>query len=399
MGWYLTEIKPFSSGGGAGTMALQLPLRGAVAAARRLPREGERWVYAGAVYCVHPPGNPSGRWRVQSLWSLPALRAESGNFAWRVGSRRRAVVWSDAFARVLRHGLAPWPRIAALSLGVWTGEWSGLPTWFRHLYLEGGVLHVLALSGQHVVLLAWWLRWALILLLWCLPGVALPTRARWANRFCVVLPAMVGSCLLLTSGGVGSVQRAFFAAAVAAVAQKLAVPCNPERSLLWGLAVWVVCLPQSFWDRSWILSASAAWLLALVRTASTGFSLPKRGVALALGVPLLLLPLSLFFFGRAAYLSPLYGIVLTPLWEWCLIPFGFVAPLALWLPQPLGHSLLAAGEVFLRRVVAWHAAVPPDFAGAYALGYVPTVWELLLYFFVLRSALLRGRRGALSGPD
>ena len=57
---------------------------------------------------------------------------------------------SQRFTLHLEHVFKGYPGLLAFELAVWTGKTEGLPAFFKTFYKEGGLLQVLALSGQHV---------------------------------------------------------------------------------------------------------------------------------------------------------------------------------------------------------------------------------------------------------
>jgi predicted membrane metal-binding protein len=338
---------------------------------------GRRLFVSGPARCRRPARNPSGdrkplEWAVSSSGSRSWPSAEPLPFGARVREKFRGAVHSS---------LGPWPGLRALSLATWTGDGGALPEELSKLYREGGLLHVLALSGQHVAVLA---------VLLALFGRALVVAgARWYPRAAarvarlfrerLILSALL---LALVSDGLAPLRRALVMVVGAHLLQRRRFHVG-MLSLIAGSAAGLLLVdPGLLQSPSFCLSVAATALLTRVGAGGGSFS---GYVFLAWAMPLLTAPLSAHYFAKLSFLAPLWNFALVGLWSVLWLPLGFLAPLlGLCFPSTLAPFAETAWTGFLdlnRRVshlgpLAYGAVIRPWALEA-------ALWETLLVICLL----------------
>ena len=148
-----------------------------VPAGGRTPAAGERWRCAG--WISRKPGE--GR-RTPEMWargrgSFARLESEPGPF-----SPRRLLARARAgLSRRMGIGLDHAPEAADLNRAILLGERWRLPRRLKDMFASAGVMHVFAVSGLHVMVVAQMLLAAMLLCGASLRGAVLPTLAAlWA---------------------------------------------------------------------------------------------------------------------------------------------------------------------------------------------------------------------------
>ena len=188
------------------------------------------------------------------------------------------------------------PR-AALALGMVLGRDERLSERVRGEFRDSGLAHLLAASGQNVMLLA-------ALAVGLLGALGAGLRAR-------MLGALVLIALYVPLAGAGpSIQRAAVMGAAAIAATLAGRPASRWYALLLAAAVTLLASPRAASDPGWQLSFAA--VVAIVALASTlRLRLTARGVprpaaeaaAMSLAATLGTAPLLAFHFGRLSLVS------------------------------------------------------------------------------------------------
>jgi competence protein ComEC len=257
---------------------------------------------------------------------------------------------------VLRTGVPP-PE-AALLRGMALGDDAALPDRTRDEFRASGLSHLVAASGQNVMLLA-----ALVLAVAALFGLAL--RARLA----LVLAAI--ALYVPLAGGGPSIQRAGVMGAAAVVAVLAGRPAARWHALLLATAVTLALNPRAVEDVGWQLSFAAVLAILLlagrVRDGLVRRGLPRglaEATALTGAATLGTAPLIAAHFGQASLVSLPANVLAAP----AVAPAMWLAMIAVALGQ-LGTALAApfvALAAFPVAYVMWIAHVASGVPGARA---------------------------------
>jgi competence protein ComEC len=219
-----------------------------------------------------------------------------------------------------------------------------------------GTVHLAVISGLHVGWVAA-LAFGAARFLWArLPPFAERWPAQWAGA---------GAALLVASAYAGlagfslPTQRALLMAVVGLGAWLVGRPSGLPRAL--ALAAWAVLIwrPDHLHEAGFWLSFGAVAAIALTLRGGWGEGgRLRRAVAIQLAVTLALAPLLLFWFGRAAPLSPIANAGALPIFGFVAVP-GTLAGTVLYLTglEAAGGGLLAAVGEVLHYTVALLSAL------------------------------------------
>lgn len=204
------------------------------------------------------------------------------------GVRRRA-------ERALRADLPP-PE-AALARGMVLGEDDALPVDLRDAFRAAGLAHLVAASGQNVMLLA-----ALALAVSAVAGLGV--RVRW-----LLVAALIALYVPLAGAG-PSIQRAGIMGAATVAAALAGRPSSRIYALLLAAAVTLTLDPRTIGDPGWQLSFAAVGGIALL-AAPTAARIVARGapvvvaeaIAVTTAATLATAPLMAARFGRLSLVA------------------------------------------------------------------------------------------------
>ncbi|MDX6701697.1 MAG: competence protein ComEC [Baekduia sp.] len=198
------------------------------------------------------------------------------------------------------------PAEAGLLRGMVLGDDAGLPDDVRDAFRAAGLTHLVAASGQNIMLLA-----ALALGLSTLAG--LPVRARWA------LVLVLIAVYVPLAGGGASIQRAGIMGAATFAAALAGRPAARWYALLLAGAATLLLDPRGSADAGWQLSFAAVLGIVLVaprareRLRSSGLPAPiAEAVAVTLAATLATAPLIAGRFDRASLVALPANVLAAP---------------------------------------------------------------------------------------
>lgn len=258
------------------------------------------------------------------------------------GARRRA-------ERALDTGLAP--NRAALARGMVLGEDDRIGKLEREDFQRAGLAHVLAVSGQNVMLL-------------CALAIPLLRAARAGPRLRVLVPlAAIGLYVPLAGAG-PSLQRAGVMGAAGLVAAGAGRPASRLYALELAAAVTLALNPRVAGDAGWQLSfAAVAGILVLARPIERSLrALPRllaEGIAITVAATVATAPLIAHAFGWISVAGLIANVVALPL----VAPVMWLGMIAAALAQ-LAAPIAALGALngvllgLLQRVVRAFADAP-----------------------------------------
>ncbi len=313
---------------------------------------------------------------------------EAGAVA-RTGRRRRSVV--DAIRRRAERGLAAGlaPEQAALARGMVLGQDHALPDDLRDAFRAAGLAHLVAASGQNVMLLA-----ALVIAAATAAGALLRTR---------LALALVAVALYVPLAGAGpSIQRAGVMGAAGLVAALAGRPSSRWYALLLAAAGTLAVNPRAVEDPGWQLSFAAVVAILLLhrrlRDALVARGSPRglaEATALTIAATAGTAPLLALHFEQLSLVSLPANLLALP----AVAPVMWLGALAASAGGPAAEAINAAAVLPL-AYLAWlgrtaaalpHASVPVALPGPLA---VAATYALLAALVVLARGAARRAEAA-----
>lgn len=281
---------------------------------------------------------------------------------------------------------------AGVLLALVTGDRSLVDPAAWEQYSSTGVVHLMAISGLHVVLLASVAGWLLLRLLRRVPRLALYCPLQRPVLLAGFVVALAYSQL---AGYSVPTERTLVMVAVVMLAT-LAGRRLPPFLVLLAALVAVLCMsPLAVHAAGFWLSFGAVAVLMLVGQEDTAIPAWRQALHLQFAVSVLLLPLTLWFFDKVSWVSPFANLLAVPLLTFAVVPLGLAGFLC-WLTGAagaagvcwgLGAGLIEVLDALLAQFAAWpHASVPFSLAGLSALA-----WLVLALVCLMQPASLRLR--------
>nr|WP_321466914.1 DNA internalization-related competence protein ComEC/Rec2 [uncultured Desulfobulbus sp.] len=313
-------------------------------------------------------------------------------------------------ARFLEQSLPP--EHAGLYQALLIGSLANIPAQTLAAFKNGGVFHLLAISGLHFSLLGLLTFPTLLFLLkrshWLLVHTHLPSIALFLS-----------APILLTYAFIAGMNLPALRALITALLVLAAVLLHRQRSMLpliaaAALLIWT-CNPLAPFTASFQLSFAAVlainliyprlpvlnepserqtgWLHIRARSLQIGHSMLLISLAATAGT----LPLLLFHFHRVSLIGPLMNLVIEPLLCLWALPWGLLAFPLSWLAPDLAALCLHCGAWGLRAALGLIDSIP--FLPALSLWTIrPSSLEIGLYytllFFLLQPPAVAHRRHA-----
>ena len=288
------------------------------------------------------------------------------------------------------------PAETGLLMGLLAGDRSGIPEALRSDFQRSGLVHVLAISGFHVVLLAGFL-------MTFLKATGLPHR----------IVRVTGILLLLlyvpVTGGSPAVRRAVIMFAVPQAGMLLQRPAAALNSL--GVALLILALPNPdiIWNPGFQLSAAATLGIILGSSHNPLKALPEglsknklwskfqnfilEPTYVTLCATLATAPFLIYHFKTLAPLAWLGNIVIVPLISWGMEAglFALMSPFDF-----LTGTFCSAASVLLRSASLLTRLLSASSAASVTVGpYPPFVLLLMGFAFALLTSIRKNRLGAI----
>ena len=323
-------------------------------------RAGEAWRFTARLKRPHGLQNPGGfdyeaylfRNRLRATGYVRAVPSPThvgeggGLYAVdrlrdRLGSRMRALLADNGYA-----GL-----IVALA----NGDGSGVSDAQWETLRRTGTLHLVAISGLHISLIAgvffWLVRYA-----WSLPGV---TVLRMPAQFAGAIGGLTAAAgYAALAGFVIPTQRALIMLAVAMGAVLLRRRPSPSKLLAVALLAVLAFDPFAVMAPGfWLSYAAVAVIIYVVHDARAAWALWRKIGYLQWAIAIGMLPLMLWLFQRVSLVAPLANVVAVPVFDLLAVPLTLLGALGAGLGWDGAARILfqTAGVLFdgLWRVLAY----------------------------------------------
>ncbi|MEW9667331.1 DNA internalization-related competence protein ComEC/Rec2 [Ammoniphilus sp. 3BR4] len=260
-----------------------------------------------------------------------------------------------------------------------------IPEEISDLYADTGLIHVLAISGLHMTIIAGGILGTLRFI-----GLTRETS--------ILITLAIIPTYAILAGAAPSIVRSGIMAMVSLIGVYLHRPRDGLN--LWGIALFLMLLynPYHLWDIGFQLSFLVTWgLIMFVPTISGYFHYLPASIssllAVAVTAQLVSFPLTVYYFHQYHFLSLVINLLFVPLFSVIVIPIGFVlfmlgiihpGLVQLW-TESLGLFLALVNET-LKKVTEGQAFL-------YYMAS-PSIWWLAIYYIVLYSGLwiIKGRK-------
>lgn len=267
--------------------------------------------------------------------------------------------------------------MAGVVLALITGDRALVSPEIWERYAATGVIHLMAISGMHITLLAVVAAWIALRVLRLVPGLGLLVPL---HKPALLTGLGVALAYSLVAGFSVPTQRTLVMLAVIGLAhwwqRRL-----PALQVL-GVAMLVVLLwwPLSVHAAGFWLSFGAVALLMLIGQTQSHVPVWQQGVRLQFGLSLLLLPPTVWFFERASWVSPFANLLAVPVVTFVVVPLGLLGML-LWPVSSamadgawwLAIQVMAMLDALLAQFQSW-----PGASISWSLpGKAGLVWALL----------------------
>ena len=240
------------------------------------------------------------------------------------GWRERWLAEADAGWR----GLSQAPLLAALTFG----EQEGITDEQWTLFRGSGLTHIIAISGQHIALVAvlgWWLGRLLGL------------------RGAIIVSLLFAATYSALAGFAVATERALIMVGVWSLLRWVKRDWPPHRIWLWAFVVIALWDPLALYSAGFWLSFLAVALLLLASLLDDRPGLVRLQSLLLLG----LLPLQLLLFEGMAPLALLLNLLALPLFCVGIIPLALIGVLLAPLSTTLAHGLFWLANLGLEGVL------------------------------------------------
>ena len=211
-----------------------------------LPEPGDSICYEASWYPVMPPSVPGafdtqGWLKSQNLAAYGKFKkwtSYPGDWTFERSFFKFRQFLQARFAKFLA------PAETGLLMGLLAGDRSGIPEVLRSDFQRSGLVHVLAISGFHVVLLAG-------MLMIFLKATGLP------HKFVILIATALLAIYVPVTGGSPAVRRAVMMFAIPQIGTLFGKPTNTLNSL--GVALLLIILPEPsvIWNPGFQLSFAA----------------------------------------------------------------------------------------------------------------------------------------------
>jgi len=338
---------------------------------------GERWSLAVRLKRPHSLMNPGGfdqeTWLFQSgihaqgtvRSRLPVVRLDTGHWRYTIGR------WRQSLAAAISQARPDSPYLGLLQ-GLAIGETALVTPAQWDTLVRTGTLHLLAISGSHIALVAG-LAYLVVRYLWAWAGTApLWLAAPRAGAMAAILAAMGYAAL---AGFPVPTQRAVIMVTVGMGATLVGRILQPSRSLNQALLAVLLWDPLASTEAGFWLSFGAVAVILYGVIGRVGHLSHWRAFGrIQWGVTLGLLPLTLVLFQRVSIYSPLTNLIAIPWWELGTVPVVLAGTLLLSISPVLGGGLLALADLSLEKLwpileffatlplATWSPPAPPAWA-------------------------------------
>lgn len=257
--------------------------------------------------------------------------------------------------------VSPQVSAAGVLLALITGDRALIPDAVWERYVATGVVHLMAISGLHITLLAVVMAWLSLRLLRFFPSLALRCPL---HKPALLLGFFLAFFYSLIAGFSVPTARTLIMLGVIVLAHWSERRLPSFQVLALALMAVLLWTPLAVHAAGFWLSFGAVAILLLLGSRHREQPLWQQALQMQFAMSLLLLPLTLWFFERASWVSPFANLIAVPLLSFVIVPLGLLGLLCWLLPfTGLAHffwdlaiRLIMLMDVLLEKFQTWPAA-------------------------------------------
>lgn len=250
---------------------------------------------------------------------------------------------------------------AGVLLALISGDRALIPDAAWERYVATGVVHLMAISGLHITLLAMVTAWLALRILRFFPRLGL----HWPlHKPALLLGFVVATLYSLMAGFSVPTERTLIMLGVVLLAHLSERHLPAFQILALALIAVLGSSPLAVHAAGFWLSFGAVAILLTLGDPRRDMPLWQQALFVQCLMSLLLLPLTLWFFERASWVSPMANALAVPLVTFVIVPLGLLGLLCWLLPlSGLAHffwglatQVIALMDALLEQFQCWPAA-------------------------------------------
>jgi ComEC/Rec2-related protein len=367
----------------------------------RLKTASQTIVIPAAVYCrfknsqlIPEPEQiytATGTFSFKLSQKIPSFKADDLQH---LSSRNILDSFGGKMQRYLRDGLnmvLP-TRHSAVVTGFLLGDTSQIERKDRQLFRETGISHLLAVSGQHIMILS-------LVIAACLHWLRVPPISR-SIFICIFLTVYAFS-----TTGSPSIIRALLMYAAAAVIFHLESAPSPIRPVSIAALLILLYDPSYISDAAFILSFTAVLGIILLRPMFEHYfkklhlpALLARYFSVAIAANLAVMPMAAYLFGTVSIIAMLVNPAIAWLFS-IILPISFVLGITSAISPEYGLFLAPGLSIPLDGFLGFLEKAQTIPGGFFQVGNVPGLLTALIYCGLILWAGLWNRRMVLRATN
>jgi len=279
--------------------------------------------------------------------------------------------------------------VAGFISGLLVGGTSGLSVEWREALVNTGTIHLVALSGFNITIIAGFL-------------IIILDAIGFSRRLRLIMIGFVLTLFVLMVGAEASIVRAAIMGMLVVTARHLGRQSSPKNSIILAAVIMVfinptVLLNDIGFQLSFLSTIGIIYLYPILEKWCQNYSnflKFKEALLLTISAQVFVVPLLLYYFERLSLISPIVNMVVVgpiPI----IMLFGFLAGLAGLFITPLGQIIGLGGWIsasIVLKIIEYSARFP------YAsVDFSMPLWLVIIYYIFLGGGLFWYNRNKFFG--
>ncbi len=265
---------------------------------------------------------------------------------------------------------------SALLKAIITGNRKGIPSEWELVFQDAGIMHILAISGLHVGIIA-----AVLFFVFRL----IPFSAKRKNSSYIFIIAFLVAYAAI-AGFRPSVNRATLMFSTMLIARYVNRPYHLSNSLYLAALILLSYQPLLLSDAGFLLSFTVTFFIIFLKPIIEERlkflpSYISQPLAVSIAAWLGVAPLSAYFFYKISYIAILSNLIIVPLISIILV-LGIISVFLTIIFAPFASLIALIARVFINFLISitrWSISLP------FAFQYIaqPGIFQILFYYFLL----------------